>query len=301
MSYDEDSSAEQRRRRENIMQQRLRKARGEEIDEEIDLGRYDDDDVGVPRTFGRASPPPRISGGSRGGGGCATGILYIVLGALAALLVVVFFFNQTAKGFGSLFSGVPNLATIIVTPTPVIKSGAAVIQRIQQLSRLETASYTVEQVIDVSQGQGNPVFDFLAGDNLLLIAHGTIVAGVDLSKLDVGAATISADGKSITLRLPPVQVFSATLDNEKTRVYSRDRRVLAPENKDLESQARLEAEHQILQAACEDGVMSRATDEAVKSLRQFLSLLDYDTVDVIASAPAACAAPAGGPQATPAP
>jgi len=180
----------------------------------------------------------------------------------------------------------------------VIRSGAAVIQRIQQLSRLETASYTVEQVIDVRQGQGNPVFDFFAGDNLLLIAHGTVVAGVDLNKLDAGAVTISPDGRTITLRVPPVQIFDSHLDSSKTRVYSRDQRILAPENKDLETQARIEAERQILQAACEDGVMSRATDEATKSLRQFLSLLDYNTVDVIASTPAACVAPAGGSQAT---
>jgi hypothetical protein len=301
MSNDDDSYAEQRRRRENIMQQRLRKARGEEIDEEIDVGHYADDDVGVPRTFGRVSPPPRLSAPPRGGG-CATGILYIVLGALAALLVVVFYFNQTAKGFGSLFSGVPNLATIIVTPTPVIKSGAAVVQRIQQLSRLETASYTVEQVIEVRQDSNVPIVgNLLAGDALLLIAHGTVVAGVDLSKLDARAVTISPDGKTITLRMPPVQIFDSHLDSDKTRVYSRDRGVFAPDNKDLETQARMQAEQQILQAACEDGVMGRATDEAVKSLRQFLSLLDYDQVVVTASAPAACAAPAAGPQVTPTP
>jgi hypothetical protein len=309
MSYDDDSYAEQRRRRENIMQQRLRKARGEEIDEDLDAGRYDDDDIGVPRTFGRVSAAPRLAGGPRGGGGgCATPVLYLVLGALASLLVVAFFFNQTAKGFGSLFSGVPNLATIIVTPTPVIKSGAAVIQRIQQLSRLETASYTVEQVIDVSQSSSvssipiiGSIGDAVAGDTLLLIAHGTVVAGVDLSTLDVGAVTIAPDGRSITLRIPPVQIFDSHLDSDKTRVYSRDRGLFAPDNKDLESQARLEAERQILQAACEDGVMARATDEAEKSLKQFLGLLDYDQVVVIASAPGACAAPAGGPQATPTP
>ncbi|MEI7770736.1 MAG: DUF4230 domain-containing protein [Chloroflexales bacterium] len=302
MSYDDDGYAEQRRRRENIMQQRLRKARGEEIDEDLEVGGYDVDDVGVPRTFGRAGPSPRLPSRPSGGGGCATGVLYLVLGALACLLVVVFFFNQTAKGFGSIFSGVPNLATIIVTPTPVIKSGAAVIQRIQQLSRLETASYTVEQVIEVRQDSSVPIVgNLLAGDALLLIAHGTVVAGVDLSKLNAGAVTISRDGRTITLRLPPVQIFDSHLDSEKTRVYSRDRGVFAPDNKDLETQARIQSEQQILQAACEDGVMGRATDEAEKSLKQFLSLLDYDTVEVIASAPAACAAPAGGPQATPTP
>ncbi len=295
MRYDD----EQRRRPENIMQQRLRKSRGEEIGEEIDDDRYDDDDDGgVPRTFGRVSASPRFSRDLRGGGGCAPATLFLAFGALLCLLVVVFYVNQTAKGFGSFFGGVPSLATIIQTPTPVIRSGAAVIQRIQQLSRLETASYTVEQVIDVRQGQGNPVFDFFAGDNLLLIAHGTVVAGVDLNKLDAGAVTISPDGRTITLRVPPVQIFDSHLDSSKTRVYSRDQRILAPENKDLETQARIEAERQILQAACEDGVMSRATDEATKSLRQFLSLLDYNTVDVIASTPAACVAPAGGSQAT---
>ncbi|MEI7644380.1 MAG: DUF4230 domain-containing protein [Chloroflexales bacterium] len=300
MSYDDDSYAEQRRRRENIMQQRLRKARGEEIDEDLDAGRYDDD-VDIPRSFSRASAPARYSGIPRGGG-CSGAGFYLVLGGLASLLVVVFFFNQTTKGFGSLFSGMPNLSTMIVTPTPVIKSGAAVIQRIQQLSRLETAAYTVEQVIEVRQDSNVPIVgNLLAGDALLLIAHGTVVAGVDLSKLDAGAVTISPNGRTITLRMPPVQIFDSHLDSSKTRVYSRDRGVFAPDNKDLESQARIEAERQILQAACEDGVMSRATDEAAKSLRQFLGLLDYDTVDVIASAPTACVAPTGGSQATPAP
>ncbi|MBX0329281.1 DUF4230 domain-containing protein [Oscillochloris sp. ZM17-4] len=303
MSYDDDSYAEQRRRRENIMQQRLRKSRGEEIDEDLHVGLYgDDDDDGVPRTFGRVDPLPRRSGPARGGGGCATAVLYLVLGGLAALLVVVFLFNQTASGIGSLFAGVPNLATIIVTPTPVIQSGAAVVQRIQQLSRLETAQYTVEQVIDVRQDSNVPIVgNLLAGDALLLIAHGTVVAGVDLSTLNAGAVTISPDGRTITLRIPPAEVFSSALDSSKTRVYSRDRGVFAPDNKDLETQARLEAERRILQAACEDGVMSRATDAAEISLQKFLSLLDYDEVVVIPSAPAACAAPAGGPQATPAP
>jgi hypothetical protein len=304
MSYDDDDYTDQRRRRENIMQQRLRKARGEEIDEDLGGGPYDhDDDDGVPRTFGRSAPPPRFSGPPRGGGGgCAAPVLYVVLGALAALLVVVIFFNQTLGGIGSLLSGVPNLATIVVTPTPVIRSGAAVIQRIQELSRLETASYTIEQVIDVRQDSNIPIVgNILASDALLLIAHGTVVAGVDLGQLDAGAVTISPDGRTISLRLPPVQIFDSHLDSSKTRVYSRDRGWLAPDNKDLETQARQEAEQRILQAACEDGVMSRATDEAEKSLRQFLGLLDYDEVVVIPSAPAACAAPAGAPQGTPAP
>ncbi|NTW01411.1 MAG: DUF4230 domain-containing protein, partial [Oscillochloris sp.] len=176
MSYDDDSYAEQRRRRENIMQQRLRKARGEAIDEDLSFNRYDDDDVGPPRTFGGSSHSPRFTLSPRGG--CTTAALSLILGALVMLLLVVFFFNQTASGISNLFRGVPNLATIILTPTPVIQSGAAVVQRIQQLSRLETASYTVEQVIEVRQDSNVPVIgNILASDALLLIAHGRVVAG----------------------------------------------------------------------------------------------------------------------------
>jgi hypothetical protein len=301
MSYDDNDYESSRRRRENIMQQRLRKSRGEEIDEDLNLEPYDDD-VDVPRTFSRSMPPPPRYAPPPRGGGCATAVLYLVLGALAALLVVVLVFNQAADQIGEMFAGVPNLATIVVTPTPVIKSGAAVVQRIQELSRLETAQYTVQQVIDVSQESNIPwIGNFVAGDTLLLIAHGQVVAGVDLGLLDADSITISPDGSTITLRLPPVEIFSSTLDSDKTRVYSRERGLFAPENKDLETQARQEAERRILQAACEDGVMNRATDEAENALRQFLRLLDYDQVLVIPSAPAACAAPAPALQAIPAP
>jgi hypothetical protein len=301
MSYDDDDryAEQQRRRRENIMEQRLRKSRGEEIDEELDGGGFDDD-TDIPRTF---SSGPRL-GGYRpvrgGGGGCAGAVLYLVLGALVALLIGLFFINRAAGSIGSLFGGIPNIATIIITPTPVVKSGAAVVERIQQLSRLESASYTIEQVIEVRQDSNVPVIgNILAGDALLLIAHGTVVAGVDLGKLPADAISISPDGNTITMRVPPVQVFSSSLDSSKTRVYSRDRGLFAPDNKDLETQARQEAEQRILLAACEDGIMSRATDAAEVSLRQFLSLLDYKNVVVIPSVPAVCAAPAGGPAATP--
>ncbi|NTV62017.1 MAG: DUF4230 domain-containing protein [Oscillochloris sp.] len=298
MSYDHQSRDGTGRQRENLMQQRLRKSRGEEVDETFDY-RHDDDD-GVPRTFSRPSSPLSFVRGVRNS--CTSTLFLIALGAILALLAVGFLFNQTGGGLGNLFAGVPNLATIVVTPTPVVQNGTAVVRRIQQLSRLETASYTVEQVIEVRQDSSVPLIgNILASDALLLIAHGKVVAGVDLSQLDADSVTISSDGRSITLRLPPVQILDFGLDSSKTRVYSRDRGVFAPENKDLETRARQEAEQRILQAACEDGVMSRATEAAEVSLQKFLSLLDYDDVVVVPSAPAACVAPGASSAATPAP
>lgn len=261
---------------------------------------YDDDDNDIRRRAQRLSRlrrqrewldddwdeplPVRYRSRSMSGGWPAPFILFLLL-----ILVVglgVFWLSQRMSAFGT---AMPNLQVIVQTPTPQIISGAAVVQRIQQLSRLETSKYTIERVIDIRQGSNIPIIgDWLAGDAILLIAHGTVVVGVDLSQITPDAVTVSADGKQITVRLPPVQVFSATLDNSKTRVYSRDRGLFAPENPNLETMARQAAEQQILQAACEDGIMEQGTRNAELALRQFLGLMDGVVVEVMTSPPAEC-------------
>lgn len=290
-----DYDDERRRRRESLMQQRLRKARGEEVDDDLSaLDAYDDDDA--PRSFGGGygGYGPARGGYGPPGGGCAQATLYLVAGALIALLIGAIFFSQALGGLGRIFQP-PPIAEILATPTPEVISGAAVVQRIQQLSRLETSSYTVQTVIEVNQSQGNPIFDFFAGDALLLIAHGTVTAGVDLSTIAPEAVEVAADGSRITLRLPPAEIFVTDLDNTRTRVYSRDRGWFAPSNANLESLARQEAEAKILQAACEDGILSKATSGAETALREFLGLVDDAEVVVITSTPAACAAPGAAP------
>ncbi len=59
---------------------------------------------------------------------------------------------------------------------------------------------------------------------------------------------------------------------------------------------------QILQAACEGGVMQKSADEAKRSLEQFLHLMDFEEVNVISKA-GPCVAPggSGAPLATPTP
>lgn len=287
MAYDDDRYADERpgRRRETIIDRRLRKARGEEVEDTIE----DDAEAYIERRALRDDGYRYGSGGgSSGGGGCAQAILYLVLGGLAALLLSFFFFNQAFGSIGQLFGGVaPRVQEILITPTPTIITGAAVVQRIQQLSRLETSSYTIERVIEVRQDSNIPVIgNILAGDALLLIAHGNVVAGIDLSTITVDDVIVSPDGKTISVRLPPAEIFSSTLDSQRTRVYTRDRGLLAPENKDLETQARQTAELEILRAACEGGIMQEATSNGEVAMRQLLSLMEFDQVNIQSSSPA---------------
>src|SRR5271163_2044832 len=97
-------------------------------------------------------------------------------------------------------------------------SQPTVVDRIQRLQRLETVIYTMDKV--VSGAKENSVLpDFLAGDRLLMLVHGEVVAGIDFSDLKPG--DVRVDGKKVHLHLPASQVFRTRLDSAKTRVYSR--------------------------------------------------------------------------------
>src|ERR1700738_4290277 len=118
-------------------------------------------------------------------------------------------------------------------------SQPTVVNRIQRLQRLETVVYNMDKV--VTGAKENPIFpDFLAGDRLLMLVHGEVVAGIDFSGLQPG--DVKVDGKHVHLHIPASQVFSTRLDSGKTRVYSRQTGLLVPTDPNLETQVRQEAE-----------------------------------------------------------
>jgi hypothetical protein len=154
---------------------------------------------------------------------------------------------------------------------------AAVITQIKQLNRLETSVFTIEKVIDAGT-QGNAFQNFLFGDKILLIAHGKVVAGVDLAKLDENSITVSGD--SISIKLPATEIFNSDLDEAETEVYDRTQGILTKGNKDLESQARQAAEEEIKKAACEGGILTKAAESAKQQLTALLQGLGFTTVEI---------------------
>jgi len=156
------------------------------------------------------------------------------------------------------------------------RAGAdGIVQRVQSLSRLETTRYTIETVVTADE-QGfidTPLGRLQIGsDRLLMIIHGRVIAGIDLEKLRPQDVAMSGDGKRLTIKLPPVEIFGVDLDNDKTRVYSRETWLKRP-NPNLENEARQGGEAKILATACEDGVMLRATEDAQRAVGKFVGLL----------------------------
>lgn len=167
----------------------------------------------------------------------------------------------------------------------VITSRATVIKEIRQLGRLETSSFTIEKIIEAKKDGKSVWSDMLFGDKLLLIAHGEVVAGLDLSALT--AEDIQETDGVLRLKLPAPQVFSVRIDNEKTRVYDRSTGILTRSDKDLESQARLAAEQSIRAAACEAKILDQASANAVKQMKAVLSALGFLNA-LIEIPPASC-------------
>lgn len=265
--------------RESLMQRRLRRARGEDVDDYDDAD-YDDDDY-EPRGYGRATGAyaPRYAGPT----GCAGTTLYIVLGFLAVFVILLLLIPRFISGLVPNVDVPEQIRQVVATPTTTVLDRGGTILQIRNLSRLETRSYSAERIIEVSVERGN-ILDAVTGDRLLLLARGTTVAGVDLSKLREEDVTISPDGKSITIRLPPSEVFSSELDTDNTQVYDRQTGILAPENMNLETEARQRAVQEIFDAACESGIMQQSAEEAQRSLERFLELLDFEQITVVPNA-----------------
>jgi hypothetical protein len=189
-----------------------------------------------------------------------------------------------ATGIGAVLGAVALFAVLrAVAPQGkprVDLSGASVVMRVRELGRLETTSFTIEKVIEAG-ASGGALHDFLFGDKLLLIAHGDVIGGVDLSK--VGPNDVKVEGTRLTVRLPAPEVLSTRLDNAETRVYDRTQGIFARSDKDLESDARRAAEEAIRDAACKAGVLDAAAQNARKQLMALFTALGF--VDVTLDVP----------------
>jgi Protein of unknown function (DUF4230) len=168
------------------------------------------------------------------------------------------------------------LGRLVGRRTHVDVSQPTVVNKIQQLRRLETVVYTMDKV--VSGEKENAILpDFLAGDRLLMVVHGEVVAGVDFGSLKSGDVTIRE--KQVRLHLPDAQVFTTRLDNARTRVYSRQTGLLVPVDPNLETQVRQEAEQQLLQAALADGILKTAQQNAHTTMTSLLQGLGFASVE----------------------
>ena len=163
----------------------------------------------------------------------------------------------------------------VLNPTPtIIPDPVTIIHDVRSLARLETIQYSVEKIIVAESGQGP--FGFLFGDRLLFVAHGTVIAGVDLEKLQPEQMRI--DSGVLYVQLPEAEIFAAILDNDQSYIYDRELGALTRGNQQLETQARRAAEDEILNAALDDNILEQAQRNAENFLYRLLLDLGFPEV-----------------------
>ena len=170
----------------------------------------------------------------------------------------------------------------LLPPTPtILPDPITIIHEVRGLARLETIQYTVEKIITAEIGGG--IFDFLNQDRLLLVAHGTVIAGVDLEKITPEDLWLT--DTVLNVRLPAAEVFIASLDNEKSYIFERETSILRQADTNLETLARQSAEQEIRKAAIEDGILEIAQQNAESYLSRLFLALGYADVIFIEPAP----------------
>lgn len=195
------------------------------------------------------------------------GILGVLIGGMIVLVASRVTSDSAALGFWH---------SLTARSSRIDLSRPAVVRRIQQLQRLETVAYSMDKIV-VGQREGKILPDFLVGDRLLLLAQGQVVAGVDFSQLQL--TDVSLDRKTIRLRLPAAEIFFTRLDNQNTRVYSRETGLLVPVDPTLETEVRQQAEQQLHDAAVQDGILNTAQQNARTTLTGLLKGLGFENVE----------------------
>lgn len=222
------------------------------------------------------------------------GLLWMVSGgAIAAALLLGFNNFQLGDRLFSAFN-------TFITPKsaePKVDVRSLVLQQVRESSELTTAAFTMQAVVPTEQDA--TLGGFVMGKTkLLYIAHGEVKAGVDLSQLTAQSVQVVND--SIQIQLPPAQVLDKKIDVNRSQVYDYNRGMLGlgPDvGPELQALAQQEALKKITAAACEEGLLQKASDRAKFVVTQLMNTAGYKSV-VVTTQPAATASCLGQAETT---
>ncbi len=209
--------------------------------------------------------------------------ILIQIGFLLVLVAVgVYLVNSLQNSISTQLSPLremtDNLSTQVsrvLNPTPtILPDPVTIVHEVRSLARLETIKFSLEKIITAETRQG--FFEWLVGDRLIFVAHGEVIAGIDLDKLDPENLTVR--GNVLYVDLPDPEIFVVALDNEQSYIYDRETGLFTHGEVNLETEARRAAETEIEKSALEDGILELAARNAESFLDRLFRDLGYPEV-----------------------
>ena len=205
-------------------------------------------------------------------------ILVLVVLVAAGVILVNSVQNSISSQLLPVREMTNNLSTqiaVVLNPTPtILPDPVTIVHEVRSLARLETIKFSLEKIITAETRQG--VFEWLVGDRLIFVAHGEVIAGIDLNKLD--PEDLEVKGGVLYVTLPEAEIFVTAIDNEQSYVYDRDTGLLTHGEVNLETEARRAAELEIEKSALEDGILDLAEQNAISFLDRLFRDLGYPEV-----------------------
>jgi hypothetical protein len=158
--------------------------------------------------------------------------------------------------------------------SPRINNTATLLKQVQTLSQLVTVKYVLEKVILLEDPK------WYGESRVLMVAHGIVKAGVDLSEIRPQDINLDVSRKKVLLKLPPARITDAYLDDKHTQIVERTTGVLRAFDKDLEQNARRQAVDDINRAARNSGILKDAEDRASAQLTNLFRQLGFEEVEI---------------------
>lgn len=203
----------------------------------------------------------------------AAGVYFIVqtIRESAAAATVPFRqINQANDALQTQFSQMMN-------PTPtIIPDPITYINEIRALARLETIQYSVSQVVSHEVNQEHPLSTYLFGTKLLLQIHGSVIAGIDMEKIQPSDMRLQ-DGV-LYVNLPPAEILAVTLDTNQMEVYTVQEGIFVDIDPNYVIQSLGVGQDRIMSVALDDGILVQAQRNAEVYLLRFFNALGYKIV-----------------------
>ena len=196
------------------------------------------------------------------------GRLWLGLGVVGCALFLAGVFSQGQRARQWLSN--PLGFSSQVTP-----SGPVVLLQMQKLARLETARFNGQAIVKSETKGVLPIS--IAGDSLVFMAHGEVVAGVDLAKMS--EKDVRVNGDTVHVNLPTAEIFHTRLDSKTSEVAQRQTGLFSKPDINLETQARIESENRLREAALQSDILKRADENARDAVRKQLQAAGVEKLE----------------------
>ncbi|MFJ1701926.1 DUF4230 domain-containing protein [Kitasatospora sp. NPDC088346] len=206
---------------------------------------------------------------------------YVALPVTLAAILAVFL----AGAHLGLFPTLPNP----FERRTVDRSQPVLLKSIQEMKRFTGAQGNFQVIVDLDH-EAAFLPSALLGNRTLYVAAGTVDAYTDLSTLDQGAVTVSADRSTVTVVVPHAQLAPAALDVRRSYVYLQQRGFFDrigeffSGNPGNQQKVEVLATQKIEQAAKDTELTQRAEQSTRTMLEGLLRSAGFGTVTVTVAA-----------------